>query len=184
MFSVAMVTVGIDRGWLNLSSSVMWFWGGSPTQALKFEKIIKRKQELKGAVSDNFLAKKGHWVTDSKRGVTACEIAQNPDNFNFLRGKKKNFPAIYKQKFTIWWFCRNILIEKAKIAWHWVKSCEKGGHLVTNWCRKGVYWQAHSIHRPIWRCPWGSEYVRFLRFHDFQTSLISVCPFCINMQCV
>ena len=36
-----------------------------------------------GAISDNnFFQKRYHWVTDQKKGVTECEIAQNPGNFN------------------------------------------------------------------------------------------------------
>ena len=47
--------------------------GGEPSNTLN-----------QGAISDNFLAKKGSLSNRSEKGVIGCEIAQNLCNFNNL----------------------------------------------------------------------------------------------------
>ena len=79
-----------------------------------------------------------------KRGIIGCELAQNLGNlthFFWIFQKLLRFAKF----FEIWWFCRKILIAKAKIGGHWVLSCEKRGIRSQTNAEKGVYWQGHDI---------------------------------------
>ena len=130
--------------------------------------------QIKRAISDTFLAKKGSLVDRSRKGVIGCETAQNLGNFNILFWRK--FP----RELHFFCVCSNFDHFVGKF---WSKSKNKGslriklwkrGHSVTNRCIKGICLQAHDVglHRHTrrhshWKAVQGSAPLKTALFRPF-----------------
>ena len=118
-----------------------------------------------GAISGNFLAKKGVIGWQIKKEVIGCETAQNLGNFTLFFFW--NFRCSLQNLMS----SPEILIEKSKNLWSLGVKLWGGGQLVTNWCRKGSLLTGAWFILPNGAPP---AYIRLPNYH-FTVLSLTVC---------